>query len=453
MSRYKLALFLVFILAVVLSAGIYVQLKKDLGAQNTSGQNPVVTITKAKTSVINETFTPTETSPPSEEIPSEYNIVKVIRGPAIRSISEIGMVRYAREASLASKRGGKVIEVIVNSGDRVGPRVPLAKINCPEEEQDVAVKWEMVKLVRKDYAQTRRKYGQKEISKEEYEKAANEFEKAISDHKKAETALGECSITAPYSGTILWKDIEVGDTIQEGQEAFRIGDQEPLQVVVTLPAEKTGGISRKSSAFIIQGKSLDEFILGKIHGKYEKPDTNGQEYEIKIDLDRRAKIMAGEELETYIVTTLMKGALLIPKSSVVQKDGNSFVYIAKPVSEENGYKIQKSPISLGEGGEFTYRVTDEELILDDDLIIANPSLNLKAGDIIQASIIEPPLDNAQKILMSEKLNCSNNQDGGCGSTSSSSGECGNTDTSAALSPSTYSQSQQVYPQSTPPPLP
>lgn len=142
-------------------------------------------------------------------------------------------------------------------------------------------------------------------------------------------------ITSPIKGTVMIKEVEVGQYLQPGLHIMEIGDKDTLYVESDVLVGDIGNVKIGGSVEISH-KDLDiEGMKGrvrKIHPQaFSKVSDLGIEQKrvkVEIDLeDTNEEIRPGYNLDLKIIIQRKEDALLIPESAVFQIKGKDHVFV------------------------------------------------------------------------------------------------------------------------------
>lgn len=162
--------------------------------------------------------------------------------------------------------------------------------------------------------------------------------------KKVDAKIAKAIITAPFSGVISEKEIELGQSIPQNQKAFTlIGSS--LEIEAFIPEINLPGIAVGNKVTIkLDAYPSDEFLgtISRIDPAETEKDGVSN-YKVKIlfnEIDERVK--SGMTADVWIVTAMRPDVLLVPLRAVTKENGKAFVFIPK------GKESVKTEIELGE---------------------------------------------------------------------------------------------------------
>ena len=217
-------------------------------------------------------------------------------------------------------------------------------------------------------------YDEGAISQMECEAAKANYDTALEDYNLAKLNLDYTRITAPMSGVISAKNIEVGQMSTPGQEAFRIVD------LSKLIAES--GVSEKDITKLQYGQNVNinlqsgERYTGKIDSISPVTNQMTSTYPISVSIDNPdGKLKSGMFAEIEIIFGVNKNGIAIKNTSIMNEDGLFSVFV------NNEGIAEKRNIQVG--------IQDEEYteILDgvksSDQVISAGQDTLKDGDKVK----------------------------------------------------------------------
>jgi RND family efflux transporter MFP subunit len=160
----------------------------------------------------------------------------------------VGSVRPVRETGVAPKILAKVIEVNITAGQTVKQGDVLARLDDSDlrSRRDQAAAALQAARVRRDQAKVEydriKKLEQQNVASQlEIERVTSalkeaeaQVQRAEESVKEAETILGYATITAPMSGTVIDKRVDVGDTVSPGQVLMKMYDHTRMQLVASV---------------------------------------------------------------------------------------------------------------------------------------------------------------------------------------------------------------------------
>lgn len=158
-------------------------------------------------------------------------------------------------------------------------------------------------------------------------------ENAEATLSKFNSRVNKYSITAPFSGVITAKDIEIGEVVDLGKDAISMISADNLEVEVFIPEVRIAGVQVGNMANI----TLDAFGPNKIFkAQITHVDPSGTEkdgintYRALLNfIESYPEIKSGMTAEVSIEKQRINDVLVIPYHFVVEKDGKTLVQLQR----------------------------------------------------------------------------------------------------------------------------
>lgn len=146
----------------------------------------------------------------------------------------------------------------------------------------------------------------------------------------AKKRLADTRLTAPISGIIARRAIEVGQSVAPGQPAYTIVALDPVRVRVGVPEGDIGRVTEGAAA-TVRIPALDTTFAGRVSliGVAADPATRSYTVEIIVANPAR-RLRAGMVAEATITTKATTSAMMVPAAAVLHDgtvNGTTVVYV------------------------------------------------------------------------------------------------------------------------------
>jgi HlyD family secretion protein len=196
-----------------------------------------------------------------------------------------------------------------------------------------------------------------------------ERQQANSKISQVERALTSLKLIAPASGIIVYNDpgfffggfsLQAGRTVMIGQNLFSLVDPNQMEAKCFV-LEKDAGELRQGQPVIV---TLDPFPGMEFTGKVKSIDNLARPIDrdspvkyfqtiVTLDKTDPAVMKPGVKMKAEIRAGELKSVIVVPRSAVVKKDSNMFVYLQKAPGEFEPVKVK-----LGQGDLIQVVVTE-----------------------------------------------------------------------------------------------
>ncbi len=168
--------------------------------------------------------------------PTEVATVTVERGEAVRTLAVNGRIRPRLSVEVKAPVAGTLMELPYDVGDRVAAGAPIARVDDGPQRAAIAEAAAAVSAQEAVVAQARRQLARYQalgefVSKRQLEEArlaveegARELQRRRAGRVQAEEVQQRAVMRAPFSGVILERPVDVGQTITPETIVYRLAD-------------------------------------------------------------------------------------------------------------------------------------------------------------------------------------------------------------------------------------
>jgi RND family efflux transporter MFP subunit len=313
--------------------------------------------------------------------PVRYQQVYLTGGDRLRIFS--GTAKAGVESNLSFKVAGTVENVYVKVGDNVKRGQMLAQLDDTDfklqfQEADAAMKQSISQEInaKSNYERVRQLYENRSAAKRDLEQARSQYESASATVERqqnmkelAQLQLSYTRLTAPLSGTIGSRKVEVNENVQAGTPIFLITSKGKPEVSISVPEVLIANVQRGHEVDIrfdaIQGKDYNGIVaeVGLSSGQYSTT------YPVVVTIGNPdEKIRPGMAADVIINfrDSNIDDKITVPPACVGEDEGGNYIFIAIPTEEGFGI-VKKQQVTIGtltsEGLEITDGLADGELVV------------------------------------------------------------------------------------------
>lgn len=295
-----------------------------------------------------------------------------------------GTLRAAREATLAGKIMGTVVEIRKNAGDAVNRGDVLLVIDSRDVTGQIgsaqgalAQAKAAAALAESNFRRFEQLHSRSAASQLELDQARFQHETARGAVQQAEGAVAVANsykayaaIEAPFSGRVVDRLCEVGDLASPGRPLLRIEDTETLRLYASLDVSK-GAAAEVGSVTRVRVPALNnrEFS-GTITEIVPAADPATHTLLLKIRLEPDPALRSGLFARAFLPVGA-RDALRIPRQAVLRRGGISGVFVA-----EEGHAAFRMVALADEESEFPRVLSG---LREGDAILVNPPAGLEIG--------------------------------------------------------------------------
>lgn len=234
------------------------------------------------------------------------------------------------EAQVASKASGVLVKLLVEEGMSVREGQVLAELDDSSAVASVAQSEAQMHKADATFAYAQQSIQKQLISKREYDQANFDMQTQKAALQTAKLQLAYTRITAPVSGVIAERSVKVGNLVQVNQNLFRIVGMDPLQAVLNVP-ERSLGILKAGQSVALEADALPgKKFAGNILRIAPVVDPASGTFRVTCEFrDKSGVLKPGMFGRIDIVYDHRDEALTIPRSALIEEDGETAVFVVE----------------------------------------------------------------------------------------------------------------------------
>ncbi len=316
-----------------------------------------------------------------------------------------GYVVAQQKAAVASKATGRLVFLGVEEGDKVKKNQIIARI----EDQDVVAalaqaraNYELAKADLEDakqwFERTRTLHASGSSSQADLDGAVARFNRVQASIKSAEAyvrssevSLENTRIRAPFDGTVLTKNANVGEVVAPfaaaaGSRAavVTIADMSSLEVETDVSESNITRVKTGGPCEITLDAYPEQRYQGYVHKIVPTADRAKATVMTKVRFkDRDERVLPEMSAKVTFLSKEMENTdakqtpkLTVPSGSIVTRDGNDIVLLVKDGS------IIETAVRVG--GRIGDRSIIDEGLAQGDQVVVRPEPTLKTGSKVKA---------------------------------------------------------------------
>ena len=272
----------------------------------------------------------------------EVKTAKAVRGELVVNVQATGTVRSNNEAKLTTVSSGRVSRILAAENQAVGKGELLLELDSTAQtDKDYK---RMMSLSKKGFLAPQQAEQAKELWK-------NTF------------------IAAPFSGTVVKKFIEVGETLYGGTPALMLADLNQMIFESNIDETDIGQLKVDQKAEVI----LDAYKEIKIQATITfisrrslEVKEKGITYQVKSRLDKSAlTLRLGMTGDIYVKVADKSNVLMVPYTAIGEdKDGK---YVFLPVNGKIVRKTVKTGLESYDNTEILSGINEGEAVVENNI--------------------------------------------------------------------------------------
>ena len=271
-----------------------------------------------------------------------------------------GEVHARYEPELAFRIGGKVVERLVEAGERVRKNQPLAKLD-PDDVQlhrdgvraQVTAAEANLRVARAEHERYKTLMTRQLVSRSQFDASENAFRSAQARLQQARAELDAANNQVDYAvlratrdGVIAQRRIEVGQVVAAGQTAFVLAADGAREVSIDLPEQALDQYSVGQQVSVELWSQPGKQFPGHIRELSPAANPQSRTYSARVAFD--ADDVAADLGQSALVSIKRNGEipLALPLSAVTAEQGEAYVWRVTPDAT-----LERVAVKIGAFGE------------------------------------------------------------------------------------------------------
>ncbi|UZE97658.1 efflux RND transporter periplasmic adaptor subunit [Alkalimarinus alittae] len=316
--------------------------------------------------------------------PAKIMIVKGASNEVNRQLP--GTVRASQRVNLSFQVPGQLKFFPVKEGQKVLKGEVLGRLDDRDYRSNLSAARADLINAESNFKRAEGLLVKKFISKAEYDKLKAALDVARSNSEKAEKALDDAELKAPFTGTIAKRYVENFQDVQAKQAVISLQDISQLEVVINISESLVSRRNNDKDSLKVSA-TFDAFPDEQfdlfVKEFSTEADSNTQTFEVVLGMNDTKGIallpgMTAKVMASKVNTDAVSSTYLLPLHAVVaDEDSNAFVWVV----DKSSTSVTKKPVVMGAlKGSSEIEVTGIDL---GDMVVVGGVTKMREGKIIR----------------------------------------------------------------------
>jgi RND family efflux transporter MFP subunit len=289
-----------------------------------------------------------------------------------RTLTYSGVVRPRIESPIGFRVSGKIVERLVNIGDRLEVGQVIARLDDTDlklaetsARAAVAAAATRRNVAADNLDRAARLLPQSFISKAAYDTRRNELDAAAGALESAEAQLHQATNAAGYallkadkSGIVTAVSAEPGQVVSAGQPVITLADDAEIEIAIAVPEQDAGhlAVGQAAKATLWAGPSVSsEGWIREIAGQ---ADPASRTYAVRISVPAPPQGMRlGMTATVALRIEETVSPVAVPVAALAERDGNTVVFVVDKEGDNKQAAVRRTPVSIGGVADEVVRVS------------------------------------------------------------------------------------------------
>lgn len=263
---------------------------------------------------------------PDMQPPVSVAAITIEPGTIDAEVSAAGTLSSRNTSMLSSKIMGRVVALTVNEGDYVSRGKLLLRIESGEISAQAYQAQAAYNNAKLQYDRIKSLFDDEAATRMEMDQATLGLETAKAGLNAAKAMESYTIMTAPISGRIVEKRINLGETALPGQPLIKIEDNKQLRLEVTVKEQDISQVQPGKPVTVRIDALPGKEIKARVAQVVPAADIRTHSFVVKIDVPADKGLITGMYGKAFF-STGKREAIFVPRAAVVEMSGIAGVYI------------------------------------------------------------------------------------------------------------------------------
>jgi membrane fusion protein (multidrug efflux system) len=266
------------------------------------------------------------------------------------ALTAVGSLTAVQGVTVAAELPGKIVEIAFGSGASVKKGDLLIRQDTSVEEAQLPGAVSQANLTRTVLARDARMLEEQIISQAEYDTAVAGNEQAMAQAAIIRATIEKKTVRAPFGGRLGIRQVNLGQTLREGDPIVTLQSLDPIYVNFTLPQQQLAqlrpGLPVRVTCDALPGLTID----GRITAVNPLVDADTRNIQLQATVANRAeKLRPGMFVNAAVGLPIRDKVLAIPATAVLYAPyGDSVFVVADDNVVKGGKALRQQFVRLGE---------------------------------------------------------------------------------------------------------
>ncbi len=236
-------------------------------------------------------------------------------------------IEAVQQATVSAQTSGRITEITVDVNDFVTKGSVIIRLRDKSQRAAFNVAKARYDEALAEYKRVKEVFDKKVVSKAALDKAEAQLKTTRARLEEAREALENTKIRAPYSGIVVKRHVEVGETARVGQKLMTGLSLEKLRAVVELPQTLVHAVRQHQTTWIWVGKDLATRIKAESLTISPYADQNSHTFLVRVNLPAgEHHVYPGMHTKVAFLTG-KHDSLVVPERAIARRSEVSGVYV------------------------------------------------------------------------------------------------------------------------------
>jgi membrane fusion protein, multidrug efflux system len=267
-------------------------------------------------------------------------------------LTAVGSLEAVQGVMVTAELTGKVVHIAFEPGTMVKAGELLVEQDTSVESAQLRAAEAEVALAKINFERSKKLVANKTISQSDFDNADAQFKQAAAQADNIRAVIGKKTIRAPFTGRLGIRQVNLGQTLNEGDEIVSLQSLDPIYVNFLLPQQRLARVYPGLAIRLTNDAFSGQKISGKITAVNPQVDAATRNIRIQATVENPAELLRpGMYVNVSVVLPDRTQVLIIPATSVLYAPYGDSVFVVEEkkndTNESSGLVLNQKFVRLG----------------------------------------------------------------------------------------------------------
>ena len=317
--------------------------------------------------------------------PLPVNTVVVQKQSWQELLTSVGSLEAVEGVMVTAELTGKVVQIAFEPGKMVRAGDLLVQQDISSEKAQLRGAEAALELARVNVERMKKLLADETIAQSQYDNAAAQFKEARAQVDNIRATIDKKTIRAPFAGRLGIRLVNLGQTLNEGDQIVSLQSLNPIFVNFSLPQQELAQIRLGLKVQVTTDVLPGEIVEGKITAINSQVDSSTRSIGVQGTVaNSQEHLRPGMFVKVAVVLPVQDKVLAIPATAVLYAPyGDSVFVVEEEKSETNGQHgkiVRQQFVRLGEKrGDFVSVVSG---LKEGETVVSTGAFKLRNGQAV-----------------------------------------------------------------------
>lgn len=264
------------------------------------------------------------------------------------ALTAVGTLTAVQGVNIAAELAGKVVDIAFQPGVKVKKGDLLIRQDTSSEGAQLPGAEAQVILTKTVLERDRKMLAEHIISQADYDAAVASHKQAVSQADSIRATIGKKTVRAPFSGRIGIRQVNLGQTLREGDPIVTLQSLDPIYVNFSLPQQQIAqlrpGLPVRVTCDALPGLAID----GRLTSINPLVDADTRNIQLQATVANKAeRLRPGMFVNAAVGLPVRHEVMVIPATAVLYAPYGDSVFVVQD-DGKGGKTLRQQFVRLGE---------------------------------------------------------------------------------------------------------